>query len=73
MSNNRFHYRENERVGVITLVAKEGFAFSDVWTDFKQLNLEHQRPETLISKYGMVDSFKPEHCSIALLSFDQYF
>ena len=50
---DRLHYRDDDRVGVITLVAKEGFAFSDVWTDFKKLNEEHSRSESLTNKYGL--------------------
>ena len=38
-----FHYKNSDRVGVITLVAKEGYAFQDVFHDFKIQDTEHQR------------------------------
>jgi len=50
---DRFHYKHNDRVGAITLVAKETFAFSDVWKEFKKLDLEHKRPESLSNHYGL--------------------
>ena len=50
---DRFHYKHNDRVGAITLVAKEGFAFSDVWKEFKQLDAEHKRPASLDNIYGL--------------------
>ena len=42
-----YHYKHNDRVGAMTLVAKEGFAFFDVWSDFKDLNSEHARKDLL--------------------------
>ena len=48
-----YHYKDNDRVGTMTLVAKEGFAFFDVWDDFKELNAEHHRKELLENSYGI--------------------
>ena len=48
-----WHYKAAGRVGEITLVAKEGFAFSDVWKHFQSLNHEHQRPDSLTNTYGL--------------------
>ena len=48
-----YHYKDNQRVGTMTLVAKEGFAFSDVWQDFKELNAEHHRKDLLENSYGI--------------------
>ena len=48
-----YHYKHNDRVGAMTLVAKEGFAFFDVWSDFKDLNSEHARKDLLENKYGI--------------------
>ena len=47
------HYKHSDRVGIITLVAKEGFAFEDVFHEFKSLDTEHQRPADLSNKYGL--------------------
>ena len=47
------HYRNSDRVGIITLVAKEGFAFEDVFHDFKTLETEHRRSSDLGNKYGL--------------------
>ena len=47
------HYKNSDRVGIITLVAKEGFAFEDVFHEFKILDTEHQRPADLGNKYGL--------------------
>ena len=50
---NSLHYRNSDRVGIITLVAKEGFAFEDVFHDFKILETEHRRSSDLGNKYGL--------------------
>ena len=50
---DRLHYRDSDRVGIITLVAKEGFAFEDVFHDFKILETEHRRSSDLGNKYGL--------------------
>lgn len=47
------HYGNSDRVGIITLVAKEGFAFEDVFHDFKVLETEHKRSSDLGNKYGL--------------------
>eukprot|EP00092_Neocalanus_flemingeri_P014747 GFUD01015914.1.p1 GENE.GFUD01015914.1~~GFUD01015914.1.p1 ORF type:complete len:583 (-),score=126.96 GFUD01015914.1:125-1873(-) len=50
---DRYHYKNNDRVSNIVLVAKEGFVFaSDFWAEVKNLNRQQQRPESLNNKYG---------------------
>jgi len=50
---DRYHYKNNDRVDDIVLVAKEGFVFaSDFWAEVKQLNKEQKRPSNLNNKYG---------------------
>jgi len=50
---DRYHYKNNDRVDDIVLVAKEGFVFaSDFWAEVKQLNKEQKRPSDLNNKYG---------------------
>ena len=48
-----FFYVNNDRVGAITLVAKEAFAFYDIYKDWKKLNSEHKRAEYLDNVYGV--------------------
>eukprot|EP00090_Calanus_glacialis_P045876 TRINITY_DN8762_c0_g1_i2.p1 TRINITY_DN8762_c0_g1~~TRINITY_DN8762_c0_g1_i2.p1 ORF type:complete len:580 (+),score=132.33 TRINITY_DN8762_c0_g1_i2:291-2030(+) len=50
---DRYHYKNNDRVDDIVLVAKEGFVFaSDFWAEAKKLNKEQNRPSNLNNKYG---------------------
>jgi len=50
---DRYHYKNNDRVDDIVLVAKEGFVFaSDFWAEVKMLNKEQKRPSNLNNKYG---------------------
>jgi len=52
---DRYHYKNNDRVDDIVLVAKEGFVFaSDFWKDIKKLNKEQRRKDgdNLNNKYG---------------------
>jgi len=50
---DRYHYKNNDRVDDIVLVAKEGFVFaSDFWAEVKQLNKEQKRQSNLNNKYG---------------------
>jgi len=50
---DRYHYKNNDRVSDIVLVAKEGFVFaSDFWADVKKLNKEQKRPDSLNNMYG---------------------
>ena len=50
---DRYHYKSNDRVDDIVLVAKEGFVFaSDFWSEVKKLNKEENRPSNLNNKYG---------------------
>jgi len=49
----KYFYGNDDRVGTITLVAKEGFAFYDIYKDWKKLNSENKRPEYLDNVYGV--------------------
>ena len=49
----RFHYKNNDRVTDIVLVAKEGYAFGTTFfQDVKELNQRENRTHLLANKYG---------------------
>ena len=49
---SEYHYSNNDRVGAMTLVAREGYVFQDAWRDMKTLNEEHKRAESVVNTYG---------------------